>query len=294
MIKENNVITLTIVSMMTMNYSESLGNLSSIQKVIQNGQIYGKRTKESLKYHIMNQSGLYDSETTVDGATQRTSTDKMNISNCPGLEGGYMSTKGKTIKRNSSFYVSDGISVDIFPGNYEFHNNLGLSTEFANQNGLKLGKDDKKCGLMPYSYEYQKNLVVYSITIDLNRIGIDENFGINITNEEKIDRVIRLLTSVRDLSLVVKGSLDNSTPRFIIGGFSKIKTHVFEPYVKIRDNELLLTDSLLMKLKQNNSCRVGMIDETFKNDKEIKETFDVMNVDEFFDQLFEEVKEYYS
>lgn len=53
MIKDNNSITLTIVTNMTANYSESLGNISAIQKTIQSGKTYGKRSKESLKHAII-------------------------------------------------------------------------------------------------------------------------------------------------------------------------------------------------------------------------------------------------
>ena len=147
---------------------------------------------------------------------------------------------------------------------------------------------------MPYNYEYQKNLMIYSITINLAKIGIDENFDINISSEEKIDRVVKLLEAVQNLSLVVKGSLDNAAPIFVIGGFTKFKTHIFDQVVKIKDNKLLITDSLLKKLEKNEDCYVGMIDETFDNDKEIKEKLNVNDVDDFFDELIEKVKEYYS
>lgn len=295
MIKDNNVITLTIISNMTANYSESLGNISSIQKVIKDGNVYGKRSKESLKYSIMKESGFYDDvQVEIDGAAQKVATEKVTIENCKSLEGGYMSTKGKMFKRNSSFYVSDGISVIPFFNDYEFHHNLGLSTQFSKQNNLSVTKDASKCGLMPYNYEYQKCKMIYSITIDLTKIGVDENFDINISSEEKIDRVVKLLEAIQNLSLVVKGSMDNSSPLFVVGGFSKFKTHVFEPFVKVKDNNLLITDSLLKKLEKNEDCSVGMVDETFDNDKEIKEKLDVINVDVFFEELIEKVKEYYS
>lgn len=156
MIKDNNVITLTIVANMTSNYSESLGNISSIQKVIQNGKTYGKRSKESLKYSIMNESEFYDDlevEIAKGNVTQKKVDKKINIENCRALEGGYMSTTGKMFKRNSSFYLTDGISIEPFQNDYEFHHNLGLSTKFAKKNNYSVGKDAKKCGLNPFNYE---------------------------------------------------------------------------------------------------------------------------------------------
>ena len=294
MIKDNNVITLTIVANMTANYGETLGNCSTIQKVVLDGKQYGKRSKESLKYAIMKQTGFYDDvHVDVNKAACKISDDNVNISNCRSLEGGYMSTKGEMFKRNSSFYISDAISVEPFNCESDLHNNLGLATQYAKQNNLSVGKDASACGLMIYNYEYSHNMMIYSITIDLNRIGVDENLGINVDNAEKIDRVIKLLEAVQNLSLIVKGSLDNAAPMFVIGGFSKYKTHIFDHYVRVKDKKLLITDSLIKKLEKNEDCKVGMIDETFENDKEIKEKLNVMNIDDFFDQLIEEVKVYY-
>ena len=43
----------------------------------------------------------------------------------------------------------------------------GLSVQEPGKNNI---------GLMPYQYEYDKSLKIYSITIDLEMIGKDENF----------------------------------------------------------------------------------------------------------------------
>ena len=65
-------ITLTVVANMTSNYSETLGNVASIQKVYRKGHVYAIRSRESLKNAIMVQSGMYDDlVTTVDGAAQK-------------------------------------------------------------------------------------------------------------------------------------------------------------------------------------------------------------------------------
>lgn len=73
---------------------------------------------------------------------------------------------------------------------------------------------------MPYQYEYDKSLKIYSITIDLEMIGKDENFEGEADAKEKADRVICLLYAIENLSLVVKGNLDNAEPIFAVGGLS--------------------------------------------------------------------------
>jgi CRISPR-associated protein Cst2 len=46
-------LTLTVVANMTANYSETLGNISSVQKVFKNRKVYSIRSRESLKNAIM-------------------------------------------------------------------------------------------------------------------------------------------------------------------------------------------------------------------------------------------------
>lgn len=72
---------------------------------------------------------------------------------------------------------------------------------------------------MPYQYEYDKSLKVYSLTIDLEMIGKDDNFAQEknykeADNKEKADRVKSILDAVENLSLTVKGNLDNAEPVF--------------------------------------------------------------------------------
>ena len=102
-----NALTLTVIANMTSNYSEGLGNISSVQKVFKNRKIYAARSRESLKNAICVQAGLYDDlKTSLDGAMQKYVSEDVNAATCRALEGGYMSTKGITYVRNSSFTVS--------------------------------------------------------------------------------------------------------------------------------------------------------------------------------------------
>ena len=154
---KNTALTLTVIANMTSNYGEGLGNISSVQKVYRGGKEYATRSRESLKNAICVQAGLYDDlQTSVDGAMQKLVTKDINAATCKALEGGYMSTKDVTYIRNSSFYLTDAVSVEPFISDARFHNNLYLATNFAKANGLNVQNDSKDCGLMPYQYEYDK------------------------------------------------------------------------------------------------------------------------------------------
>ncbi|HFE9854568.1 type I-B CRISPR-associated protein Cas7/Cst2/DevR [Clostridium perfringens] len=288
-------VTLTVIANMTSNYGEGLGNISSVQKVFKNGKTYAARSKESLKNAIMVQSGLYDDlETSLDKkVNQKVVSKDLNVTNCRALEGGYMNTSDNTYVRKSSFYLTDAVSCDEFINEYRFHNNLYLATNYAKHNNINLQGNAQKAGLMPYQYEFDKSLKIYSLTIDLDMIGRDENFDSEEASaEEKAYRVNAILDAVKNLSLIVKGNLDNAEPIFVVGGIINRKTHYFENLVKVKNDKLEITEEL--KDRINNGCYVGFLEGgNFENEVQIKEELKPLTVSKFFSNLEEEIRKYY-
>lgn len=291
-------LTLTVVANMTSNYSEGLGNIASVQKVFKNRKVYTIRSRESLKNAIMVQSGMYDDlQTEENGATQKLANIELNASNCRALEGGYMNTKGTTNIRKSSFYLTDAISCESFVNETRFHNNLYLATNLAKAKNINLQEKAGDAGLMPYQYEYDKSLKVYSITIDLEMIGKDENFENEANykeadNKEKANRVNSILDAIENLSLTVKGNLDNAEPVFVVGGLSDRKTHYFENVVKVEEDRLVVSKDLVEKVAKG--YNVGLLrGQTFINEGEIEEKLNPMSVMSFFDKLREDVNAYF-
>ncbi len=291
---KKNALTVTIVANMTSNYSEGLGNISSVQKIYRDRNVYAIRSRESLKNAIMVQSGMYkDLETEANGATQKKVDENLNATNCRALEGGYMNTKESTYVRNSSFYLTDAISTESFINETRFHNNLYLATNYANANNLNVQKDAGKVGLMPYQYEYEKSLKVYSLTIDLEKIGKDPNFpDKEADNNEKFERVKSILEAIENLSLVVKGNLDNAEPVFAIGGLSLRKTHYFENVVRVEQGALVLGEALKEKKEDGFNCAL-LKGDIFTNEAEIVKKLQPTSIREFFKSLIEDVKNYY-
>lgn len=294
-----NALTLTVVANMTSNYGEGLGNIASVQKVFRNRKVYTIRSKESLKNAIMVQSGMYnDLKTESNGATQKIANEELNAANCRALEGGYMNTKGTTNIRKSSFYLTDAISCESFVNETRFHNNLYLATNFANANNINLQQKAGDAGLMPYQYEYDKALKVYSITIDLEMIGKDENFAgeenyKEADSVEKADRVNSILDAIENLSLTVKGNLDNAEPVFVVGGLSDRKTHYFENVVKVEQDKLIISKDL--KAKINKGYYVGLLEgKILENEDEINRELEPKSIVEFFDIVRSEVNAYFN
>jgi len=291
---EKKTITLTVAANMTANYSENLSNIGNVQKIYKKGHVYTIRSRESLKNAIMVQSGMYDDlVTTVDGATQKQATPERNAANNRALEGGYMTTGKDTYIRNSSFYLTDAIACEPFVSETRFHNNLYLASNYAKAHNLNLQKDAGDAGLMPYQYEYEKTMRIYSMTIDLEMIGTDPNFmEEEADGAEKAERVNSLLDAVENLSLIVRGNLDNAEPVFVVGGFSDRKTHFFENVVKVINNRLELSEDLIRRVNKGYSAAL-LRGHNFDNEDEIIEKLHPVSVEEFFDSLREQVRAYY-
>lgn len=295
---KKNSLTLTVVANMTSNYSESLGNIASVQKVFKNRKIYSMRSRESLKNAIMVQSGMYDDlETSLDEAVQKKAaqkkvSEKLNASNCRALEGGYMNTQGTTYVRKSSFYLTDAVAAEHFVNETRFHNNLYLATNYAKEQGISVQSNGGSAGLMPYQYEYDKSLKIYSMTIDLEMIGKDENFHEEADAKEKAERVIALLDAVENLSLVVRGNLDNAEPVFVVGGLSERKTHYFENVVHVEEEKLVLSEDLKIKLERG--FQAGLLrGNLLQNEEEIEKELTPVSVPVFFENLRKQVLDYY-
>ena len=289
----NNTLTLTVAANMTANYGESLGNISTIQTIQKDGKTYACRSRESLKNAIMNISHFEDDlKTTAENKVASKYVGKdYTLAESKALEGGYMLTSGGTKTRTSSFQITDAVSIVPFNADYQFHNNLGLATKTAKQKGINVQEKATECGLMPYNYEFSKDMKVYSLTIHLDEIGVDEGFDIEISNEDKCERVLCLLDSIKNLSLLVRGSLDNAEPLFIVGGLVENYRHEFENSVKIKNNKILIFDDFVEKV--SNGCHAGIYGETFENELEVKQKLNATSINQFFNTIKEEVKEYY-
>jgi CRISPR-associated protein Cst2 len=288
---DNMALTITVVANMTANYGEGLGNISSVQKVFRSGRVYAVRSRESLKNALMVQSGMYEPlEVSLDKVAQKRVDDAVTAATCRALEGGYMNTSGSTKIRKSSFYVTDAIACEPFVNDARFHTNLHLAQTYAKAQKASV-QDLEESGLMPYQYEYDKSMKKYSLTIDLDKIGTDENFDQTAEPKERAYRVNSLLEAVQYLSLVVKGNLDNSEPLFVVGGIGTRKTHLFENVVDVKEQKLQVTEALQGRLNEDYGC--ALLGGIFANEAEIKEKLNPVSVEEFFMNLQKKVNAYY-
>lgn len=281
----------------SLNYGEGIGNISELKKLTRgDGSVYTFASRQALRYDIVrlgNKMFNWDlqvvdkSKGTIQFKEESTIKDSEEMDLF-----GYMKTAkndGSNI-RSAAVRLSNAISLEDYRSDMEFLNNKGLADRIGQFPNLA-------------NIEQHLSYYTYTITIDLEKIGIDDK--IEISNEEKTKRINQLLDIVKVLNREIRGREENLSPVFVIGGMYNINSPFYLGRIKLngKDGEFsidtdMLKDTATLTIGENSifeDTKVGMLKNTFKNEKEIEEVFKgkVSNIEEFFKNLEEQVKEYY-
>lgn len=286
----------------SLNYGEGIGNISELKKLSRgDGSVYTFASRQALRYDIARIGNkLYNWNLEVVDKSKGTVQFKENLSIEDSQEMdlfGYMKTSKKTDEelggsniRSAAVRLSNAISLENYKADMDFLNNKGLADrigEFPNLANIE----------QHFSY------YTYTVTIDLEKIGIDGK--VEISNEEKANRVIQLLEILKILNREIRGREENLSPLFIIGGMYSINSPFFLGRVNITGkngkftiNTKLIEDTMRLKLGEQEikeDTNLGIVNGEFENEEEIKELFTgkVQNVQNFFESLENQVKEYY-
>ncbi len=281
----------------SLNYGEGIGNISELKKLTRgDGSVYTFASRQALRYDIVRLGNkMFDWNLEVVDKSKGTVQFKENLTIEDSEEMdlfGYMKTAkndGSSI-RSAAVRLSNAISLEDYKSDMEFLNNKGLADRIGEFPNLA-------------NIEQHLSYYTYTITIDLEKVGVDN--GIEITNEEKIRRVNQLLDVVKVLNREIRGREENLSPVFVIGGMYNINSPFYLGRIKLtgKDGEFnldteMLKDTSTLTIGETSifeDTKLGMLKNTFRNDKEIEEIFNgkVTNIEEFFKNLKEEVTEYY-
>lgn len=280
------------------NYGEGIGNVATLKKISRNrGEQYTYISRQAIRYNIVEQLGENKANVKAEGSGDKKVVQfsaETTIKDYPELDFfGYMKTvKGDNSKNRSAIVrLSNAVSLETFKGDLEFLTNKGLVD--------RIDRNEKVFPNIAQA-EIHKSYYKYTVTIDLDKIGIDELDEIEIENEEKARRVNKLLDTISLLYRDIRGRREDLKPLFIIGGVYDIKNPFFENVVDVRNNKILvekLTSGIYDFIE--NDTTVGIVKEQFENDTEIetelaKRNIKVLNVPEFFKQLKNKIDEYYT
>ena len=178
-----NGLTITIVfEANTANYGEGFSNISQM-KVLTRGDYkeYPYISRQALRYNMIEQLNWNNTPVSGEKGVVQFSNDT-TIQDYPEIDlFGYMKTakkteEGSTKKRNAVVRLSHAIGLEPYKGDMDYLTNMGLSTRKENiNNSIALS-------------ELQKSFYAYTITIDLDLIGIDENDKIEIPSTSSSKR----------------------------------------------------------------------------------------------------------
>lgn len=280
----NKGLTLTIVfEASSLNYGEGMGNISSIKKVVKaDGRTYSYISRQALRYNIVEQLGCNDTPTDGKSGVVQFSPET-TIDKYPEIDYfGYMKTEKNSSgnKRSAVVRLSNAESLTSFASDMDFLNNMGLAARCKCENALA-------------SSEIHNSMYSYTITIDLERLGVDED--IEIPTEEKTQRVVRLLDVLSCLHRDIKGRTENLNPIFMIGGVYDTKNPFFHGAIKLKDGKLdcdLILETIENSPITKEHTMVSAISGRFTNGDDVKKIC-TSSMTEMFNELKREVKEYY-
>ena len=295
---ENKGLTLSIIfEAESANYGESFGNISSLKKLSRgDGNSYSYISRQALRYNIINQLGW--DNTKVSNADKVVQFEKdASIKEYPEIDFfGYMKTgknsvNGSSNTRNAVVRLSNAVALESYNSDLDFLTNMALAKRGAMDNAIAQS-------------EIHKSYYAYTVTIDLDKVGIDEIIKDKennkemqeIDNKEKARRVKELLKILKTLYRDIRGRRENLSPVFIIGGVYNIKNPFFENRLKVNKNNLEIKTikdvlDLDSEIKSNTIC--GLVDSIFSNTEEIKKELNAKTVSYVIDELYKKADEYY-
>lgn len=273
------------------NYGEGVGNITTLKKMTRGDyQQYSYISRQALRYSLVQQ--LNWDKTPVDGKSGVVQfAPSATIADFPEIDlFGYMKTmskdedakgKGGAATRSAVARLSNAIALEPYQSDLEFLTNMGLAKRSDLANAIAQS-------------EIHRSYYTYTISVDLDRVGVDE--GVEISQNEKADRVKNLLDGIHYLYRDIKGRRENLSPLFVIGGRYERKNPFFENRVKIEKNRIQ-TRTLKEILDDDENIRnytyTGVSADTFDNDREIRAELQADTVGKTFEKLKEEVNAYY-
>lgn len=282
----------------SLNYGEGFGNISMLKKLTRgNGNSHTYVARQALRYDVVRTGQewfgwdlqIVDRE---QGAVQFRS--DVSIENSPEVDFfGYLKTKKKegADKREAVVRLSHAMSLEPYRSDMDFMTNLGLSE--------RIGEHP-----IPVNVEQHQSLYSYTVTIDLDKIGVSDT--ITLPQEERAKRVEQLLSIFPLLQRNIRGRQENLAPLFVIGGVYPIANPFFQGLVmldKTKKGSVVQTEPLQDALSIQTpfgdvieNTRIGLVRGKFSNHDELQQLLPEGksdSVSSFFRQLAKEAKEYY-
>lgn len=288
-----------------LNYGEGVGNILTLKKVATEGKNYSYISRQALRYDIVRMlDELYGyklTEVNKDaGVIQFAET--ATIKDFPEIDFfGYMKTEKKKKKKKTDgsevegeeekktkirkgiVRLTDAVSLEPFNNELEFGTNKGLADRIPNNTGNDI-----------FQAEIHRSYYCYTITCNLDEIGIDPVYKITLDNNEKADRIKKLLNVIKLLNRDIRGKRENLSPLFVIGGLYDVGNPFFYNRIKLSftKDKILLNEKLIngtsaiktLEKTVGKQSMLGYLDGEFSNIENI-DISEKLSIEEFFGKL---------
>lgn len=277
------------------NYGEGLGNVATLKKLTRgDGHQYSYISRQALRYNIVKEMGVDNTPLDANGSKDKAVIQyakDATIEKYPEIDlFGYMKTeKSKSAATRSAVVrLSNAIAQEYYDGDTDFLTNQGLANRISHATGKQYNNNIAES-------EIQESYYVYTLTIDLDRVGEDDNDDVHLDDTEKNRRVAKLLSAIQYLYRDIRGRREDLKPLFVIGGVYDIKNPFFANAVKVSDNKLDLSaiKSVLADVNVAKKTQTGLVDGIFDNSDEVKAELQAVDTAQFMNDLKKKVADYY-
>lgn len=274
------------------NYGEGIGNITTLKKMSRgDGKVYTYISRQAMRYNIVQQMGCDNTPVEDAGVVQFAA--GSSVRDYPEIDlFGYMKTTSKDEKsakggqkvRAAVARLSNAVSLYPYASDLDFLTNMGLAKRGDLSNAIAQS-------------EIHDSFYAYTITVDLDKVGIDKNDEVEVSNSEKARRVLMLLDAVEFLYRDIKARRENLAPVFAIGGVYERKNPYFEGRLEMTKGSLnigMIKEIVDSSDDTRNNTHVGLLLGKFKNADEIRSGLNADSISVMFDKIRREVEEYYA
>ncbi|MFD0769197.1 type I-B CRISPR-associated protein Cas7/Cst2/DevR [Bacillus sp. CGMCC 1.60114] len=290
----------------SLNYGEGIGNISELKKFNRgNGDVHTFASRQAIRYDMVRLGSErygWNLDTVGRDKGEGEGKSKSVVQYSPSVTiqeseemdlFGYMKTvKGDMgNKRPASVRLSHAVSLEPYRGDLEFLTNLGHASRIKENPNIA-------------TLERHTSLYSYTITIDLDKIGVDGE--IELPREEKARRIKEFLEIVFSLNRNIRGRQEDLSPLFVIGGLYAInqpyflgRTQLVPTKREYRLNSIMLQEILerrSMGRTVQEQTHVGLLSGVFVNEGELRNLVSsdsTHTIQGMLDYLLQQVENYY-
>jgi len=204
----------------SLNYDQGSGNIQELKKITKwDGKQYTFVSRYALRYSILHHAhslfgekwplaGKEQLKLENGGVVQANGDAKELVKNFPEFDFfGYMMTKSGQGADTRPAVAALSHAISLVPFNYDSHFNANLDVRRRSGNS----------GSNPFTIEEHYSYYIYSVVIDLNRLGTTDGTDI-VDDSKKVERIEQLMNTILTLKRQIKGRVEDLAPKLMVVG----------------------------------------------------------------------------